>query len=148
MSITKNKVINMWLIGTFMAFVAMCAVTLVFLVIETLNLDKQNDAIKAIPTNTDTWNDSGNYSTTAPQGSGTEADPYLISTAKELAWISVNYAGTANGKYFLQTANIDLGAHYWVPINNSSAAHAYQIMLAEWLGIMWEQSEIHITKER
>ena len=30
MSITKNKVINMWLIGTFMAFVAMCAVTLVF----------------------------------------------------------------------------------------------------------------------
>ena len=95
------------------------------MVIEILNLDKQNDAIKATPTNTDTWNDSGNYSTTAPQGSGTEADPYLISTAKELAWISVNYAGTANGKYFLQTANIDLGAHYWVPINNSSAAHAY-----------------------
>ena len=79
----------------------------------------------AAPTNSDSWNDAGNYSTTAPQGSGTEADPYLISTAEELAWISVNYNGSARGKYFKQMANIDLGAHYWVPINNSSSSRAY-----------------------
>ncbi len=77
------------------------------------------------PTNSDSWNDEGNYSTTAPQGSGTSDDPYLISTAEELAWISVNYSGDANAKYYLQTADIDLGAHYWVPINNSSSLYTY-----------------------
>ena len=77
------------------------------------------------PTNSDSWNDEGNYSTTAPQGSGTSDDPYLISTAEELAWISVNYSGDANAKYYLQTADIDLGAHYWVPINNSSSRYTY-----------------------
>ena len=77
------------------------------------------------PTNSDSWNDEGNYAVAAPQGSGTETDPYLISTAEELAWVSVNYSGAARNKYFKQTKNIDLGAHYWVPINNSSSQYAY-----------------------
>lgn len=40
-----------------------------------------------------------------PQGSGTEADPYLISNWQELYWVS--QTETAWDKHFLQTENID-----------------------------------------
>lgn len=78
------------------------------------------------PTNTDYWTDNESYYDTNWKGSGTEDDPWLIEDAADLAGLSYSvYSGTAtvvNGnnfyenKYFLQTANIDLSAHYWQPI--------------------------------
>ncbi len=65
-------------------------------------------------------------------GSGTETDPYLIQSAKDLAFLSWtvyndkafdNKVGTSgsnkyyySGNYFKQTADIDLSACYWQPI--------------------------------
>ena len=56
-------------------------------------------------------------------GSGTEADPYLIENAQQLAWLvySINwdYARWTSDKYFLLTTDIDLGGNadnQWIPI--------------------------------
>ncbi len=58
-------------------------------------------------------------------GSGTIADPYQIATAEQLALLAeeVNNGNGYSGKYFIQTANIDLGksetygrALKWIPI--------------------------------
>lgn len=78
------------------------------------------------PTNTDYWTDNESYYDTNWKGSGTEDDPWLIEDAADLAGLSYSvYSGTATvvsgdyfyqNKYFLQTANIDLSAHYWQPI--------------------------------
>ncbi len=56
------------------------------------------------------------------EGSGTLADPYLISSAKELAGLSasVNYEGNYSGACFKQTANIDLGGLEWTPIGRGN----------------------------
>ena len=60
-------------------------------------------------------------------GSGTEADPYLINNAEDLASLSdeVNGNNAFAGTYFLMTADIDLGvAPYntgWTSIGNSSS---------------------------
>ncbi len=57
-------------------------------------------------------------------GSGTEGNPYLISTASHLAQFAYNVnAGTDLhyiGKHFKLTDNIDLSNHYWVPIGTES----------------------------
>ena len=51
-------------------------------------------------------------------GDGTENDPYQIASAEQLAKLSKDVSeGTSyQGSYFILTANIDLGAHRWVPI--------------------------------
>ena len=56
--------------------------------------------------------------TSAFSGSGTESDPYKIASAENLAYLAlqVNSGTTYDEMYFKQTANIDLSAHYWVPI--------------------------------
>ena len=76
----------------------------------------------------DWWLSDSTYYDTIWEGSGTEEDPYLISTAAELAGLSyLVYSGTAkqehingnyyfSGVYFKQTDNIDLSEHYWQPI--------------------------------
>ena len=54
-----------------------------------------------------------------PRGTGTEADPYLISSGAELKYISdkINGAvGTYASAYYLLSADIDLGGHIFVPI--------------------------------
>ncbi len=55
-------------------------------------------------------------------GSGTEADPYVIDTAAKLAKIGEVVAGgdTLDGKYFVQTADIDLGGKEWTPIGDGT----------------------------
>ena len=121
----KKQIIKYFFVS-FAFLVSLCLIATFIIAIDNKTSNRTTaDDVSAVPTNTDTWNDEGNYSVVAPQGSGTENDPYLISTAEELAWISVNYAGAANGAYFLQTANIDLGAHYWVPINNNYENYEY-----------------------
>ena len=62
-------------------------------------------------------------STKQPSGTGEENDPYLISTAAELAWVAqeVNGGRQAN-RYYKLTADIDLNNKPWTPIGNSSDA--------------------------
>ena len=45
---------------------------------------------------------------------------YQISTANQLAWIAnrSEWGNPFNNKYFIQTADIDLSAHEWIPIGN------------------------------
>lgn len=80
-----------------------------------LNLKSASDTIP------ETWLDHRNVTW---DGNGTEDDPFLISTAEQLAGLSYNvsqgnlYDGTY-GKYFKQTANIDLGAYPWNGIGTS-----------------------------
>ena len=45
----------------------------------------------------------------APQGTGTESDPYLIATIDNLNWLSQT-SGAWNGKFFAQTADINASA--------------------------------------
>ena len=51
-------------------------------------------------------------------GTGTEADPYQIASAEQLAKLSKDVGeGTSyQGNYFILTADIDLSAYRWVPI--------------------------------
>ncbi len=56
-------------------------------------------------------------------GEGTEASPYLVSSAADLAYIA-KQADNDNknefaGKYFKQTADIDLGGKVWKPIGGT-----------------------------
>ena len=79
---------------------------------------------------------SGNWTdyttTTAFEGEGTDTKPYLIKSADDLAYLakSVNGDGTTDsgqayaGMYFKQTADIDLSAHYWIPIGNGQSGWA------------------------
>ena len=57
---------------------------------------------------------------TQPTGNGTEASPYLIATAANLAWLSDSAAtlATQSGTLYLQmAANIDLANKSFTPIN-------------------------------
>lgn len=62
------------------------------------------------------WSD--NAATAFAGGSGTEADPYQIETAEQLAKLSKDVAGGEKytGKYFRLEKNLDLSAHCWTPI--------------------------------
>jgi len=73
-------------------------------------------------------------STKKPSGSGTEDNPYIISLPANLAWIAQQTnadSSWSNGKYFKQTADLDLGgvqnsngsydnstSKQWAPISN------------------------------
>ena len=51
-------------------------------------------------------------------GAGTEEEPYQIATAAQLAKLSkdVSEGNPYQGNFFILTEDIDLSAHYWVPI--------------------------------
>ncbi len=69
----------------------------------------------------DKWTDEGNYTVTALSGAGTMEDPFLITSAADLAKLAVSYKTTdaSKDKYFkITAATIDLSAHDWVPIEN------------------------------
>jgi hypothetical protein len=71
-----------------------------------------------------------NYSQTAitPSGSGTSADPYLMSSLGNLYWLARENANGnkfSQNKYFLQTNNIDASdtknwTHTWIPIGGKN----------------------------
>ena len=66
----------------------------------------------------DSWLAKTTYYNTTWQGQGTQTDPYLITCAEDLAGLSymVYNGNDFAGRYFKQTANIDLSAHQWQPI--------------------------------
>ncbi|GHT37322.1 hypothetical protein FACS189435_2090 [Bacteroidia bacterium] len=67
----------------------------------------------------DWCNEPGEY---ALPGSGTESDPYLISSVPMLIYLAdqVNtwQGNSFEGKHFLLTHSLDLGQHYWIPIGS------------------------------
>ena len=76
------------------------------------------------------WEDTWANHATAPSGSGTQASPYLIASAENLAWISSQTTGeqTFSSKYFKQTANIDLSGYTWVPISYNKTSDSQSFM--------------------
>lgn len=67
------------------------------------------------------------------EGDGSEANPYQIATAENLAYLAqmVNTPGSDGdaaagyaGKHFQMTADIDLGGKEWTPIGKTTAANA------------------------
>ena len=56
---------------------------------------------------------------TAPTGAGTAANPYKIATASDLAWMGhhVSLTDAKNTEHYELTADIDLGAAWWSPMN-------------------------------
>ena len=60
----------------------------------------------------------GTSASSALRGEGTQDDPYRIRHANDLAFLakSVNEGNAYEGKYFVQTADIDLGGKEWTPI--------------------------------
>ena len=69
---------------------------------------------------TDDWDGSAEIWT---QGTGTEADPYLIESAENLSWISEmvnNGVTTYEGVYFKLTTDLNMQNIAWVPIGNST----------------------------
>lgn len=68
----------------------------------------------------------GSSSTQWTKGSGSETDPYLIESEANLAYLSATTnAGTNySGKYFKQSADLDLNNKPWTPIGNNSTKFA------------------------
>ena len=90
-------------------------------VITTEKLKPKNDLV---------WGDEGTNVDIEWEGSGTKEDPYLISSAEELAGFAwrinnrqENY--TAKDIYFKQIADIDLSSFYWRPIGYSYTESPY-----------------------
>ena len=90
---------------------------------------------KTIPINYDLmWTDSAvTTRDTDFEGSGTESDPYLISSAEELAGLAyltnISSSTTYNNSnvYYLQTADIDVSAYWWDAIGtNASTSYYFQ----------------------
>ncbi len=70
------------------------------------------------------WTENSNYYSVNWSGSGTIEDPYIISTAEELAGLAYQTRFTNNhysGVYFKQTADIDLSDHLWNPIGRNAS---------------------------
>lgn len=77
-----------------------------------------------------TWA-SLDFSSVTLAGEGTEASPYLVSNATELAYMShmtrrsSGYT-TFDGVYFRQTADIDLAGRLWTPIGTDNALRRFK----------------------
>ena len=81
-----------------------------------------------VPYNPDNWTDPGNYDTVNVAtgdgfsgGDGSEADPYIISTARQLAGLSylASTGGTKTYKCYKLGGDINLLDHYWTPIGTN-----------------------------
>ena len=87
---------------------------------ENENLDNTN---ANAPTNDGYWTDAGNYATSFAGGSGTESDPYLISTPQQLARLAYLINGSSSSSYrslyYEQTADLDMSAYWWDAIGYS-----------------------------
>ncbi len=66
-----------------------------------------------------TWIEDDSYYSTSLAGQGTETSPYLITSAKDLAYLAKqSQTNNFSGVYFKQIADIDLDAHLWTSISD------------------------------
>ncbi|MCR4961037.1 MAG: hypothetical protein K6A74_06250, partial [Lachnospiraceae bacterium] len=78
--------------------------------------------------NTELWSDglTASLSYAFSGGNGSQDDPYILSTATDLAMLSLNVysldGGGYSGKWFRQTADIDLVGKNWFPIGSGVRA--------------------------
>ncbi len=83
-----------------------------------LRLDDEDVTITASVTPGDMWD--GSIASGFAGGSGTQNDPYKISTGEQLAYLSYlinsSYASSYNTKYYVLTNDIDLVGKNWDPI--------------------------------
>ncbi len=82
--------------------------------------------VTMIPTASAAWD--GVSVSAALVGSGTEYDPYLITSENDLAFVAkqVNDAVTTYaGEYFKLTVDLDLGGHTWTPIGVAKPNYFY-----------------------
>ncbi len=65
----------------------------------------------------------GTTASASLKGEGTADSPYLVESAEDLKYIQVqvNEGNKFEGKYFKQTADIDLGGKEWTPIGDRTA---------------------------
>ncbi|MDR2650535.1 MAG: hypothetical protein LBB94_12600, partial [Clostridiales bacterium] len=70
-------------------------------------------------TNFDVWD--GSVASDFAGGTGTQLDPYLISSASQLAYLAskVNTGTNYSGKYFALTVSLDLNFLEWTPIGGN-----------------------------
>ena len=98
------------------------------------------------------WEETWINHTTPFSGSGTEEDPYIISSAENLAYLSKQvYDGVSRyqGKYFKQTADIDLTKYNWQPIGvecNREAEYVYCYFSGVYDGNGYTISGLHTPK--
>ena len=68
---------------------------------------------------TDTWD--GNAAASFASGSGTKEDPYVVTTAEQLAYFAVAVNnGKITSQHVILANNIDLTGHSWTPIGSTS----------------------------
>ena len=78
---------------------------------------------------TTTWQDSGVVGTAFESGSGTQADPYTISSAAQLAYLAKQF-NTGNihvdNYYWVLTADINLSGRQWIPIGTNTGTRGFR----------------------
>ena len=119
-------------------FVLLFALTMVF----DINSSEDNSSIAA----------SGNWSSytdTSWLGSGTIEDPFLITSANELAGLAarVNNGNKYKGIYFEQTKDINLSAHYWIPIGGGQSG-TIRWFEGNYYGCGYDISGLYINQSR
>ncbi len=72
-------------------------------------------------------------------GSGTQADPYVIATAEQLAKLAADVNSgvdsvSHSGKYFVLSGNINLSAHRWRPIGDGATDRSFHAFLGHFDG--------------
>lgn len=72
-------------------------------------------------------------------GAGTQADPYVIATAEQLAKLAADVNSgvdsvSHSGKYFVLSGNIDLSAHRWRPIGDGATDRSFHAFLGHFDG--------------
>lgn len=91
---------------------------------ETVEAKDKGVSALAGPLYNDYWTSNQIYYNTDWEGDGTATSPYKISSNADLAGLAyeVNNGNDHRDHYFKQTADINLGAHYWNPIGGHSAS--------------------------
>ena len=87
-----------------------------------LNNDQNTQSASSpVVSTSGTWIDDGRRGNSFAGGDGSQNNPYQISNAAQLAYLSyMVYNGTTyEGNYFIQTSNIYLSMYYWTPIGTA-----------------------------
>ena len=81
----------------------------------------------ADPAEADYWTNDSTYYKTDWLGAGSIDDPYEISSPEHLAGLAyqVNNGTSYTGQYFIQTTNLDMSAHVWMPIGSMMSSNAF-----------------------